>query len=183
MSLDRRLRRDLSTAASTYAPDVETVLGDVTARGQRSRARRRAAGAGLAGLAIVVGAVFVGMQTEPTEVESAATTIPSGDIDGRYVATLGPEAGDLAGTWTMELGADGSIALTPPGGTVAETYVYSVERDVLRTNAFVDDRCTGRPNGSYRWRLTGDQFTLVRTSDACADRATILASTTWRRDR
>ena len=30
---DRRLRRDLSTAASTYAPDVEAVLGDVTARG------------------------------------------------------------------------------------------------------------------------------------------------------
>ena len=82
----------------------------------------------------------------------------------------------------MDLGADGSAVFTPPGGDEAGTYVYSVERDVLRTNAFVHERCAGLPNGSYRWRLTGDALTLIRTSDACAVRVTILASATWRRD-
>jgi hypothetical protein len=186
MSLDRRLRSDLSDAASPYAPDVEAVLGSVTARGRRSRARRRVAGATLAGVAIAVGLVVVRPGSPADEVQSAATTVPAGAIEGRYVAMLTPEAlGDdpgLSGGWTMELGADGSIALTPPGEPDAGTYVYSLDRDVLRTNAFVDERCAGLPNGSYRWRLVGDQLTLVRTSDACAVRVAVLASATWRRD-
>jgi hypothetical protein len=198
MSLDRRLRDATQRLTSDIDPDVDRHL-HTTVRGARRRVVIRRAGAGLGVAAAIALLVLVGprlldaLETPTTPGRTSPSPILGPEtIAGTYVTTVDPgspivEENGLAGTWTFELGADGSMTVTAPAAFTGalEGYMFDLDGGVFRTNAFVNDLCNeaqglGRPIGEYGWELVAGDLVFQARADACLARAAIFDDAIFR---
>ncbi len=106
---------------------------------------------------------------------------------GEYTATISPsdlpaDGQSLAGTWSLNFMADGTLRLDHSNGTSMDAR-YSRETRYRMTVTGPSDvlGCEGRP-GEYDWYAAVDgQLKLVPSrQDSCAARAMVLRTTDWR---
>jgi hypothetical protein len=205
MPLDRRLRDELARAAAAVEPDVGARLEAVT-----RRASRRSGAGGrvvLSAVAVVVVLVLVRFAGVGPHLElapgaapspgSGASAIPSSSaslrdgVTGTWTVTLPaaePGVGTLGmvGDWTMRLGADSTVELSPPegfdppsGGDLGR-YAYAVTGSSLVTNLFTRDfsaSCAG--SGRYTWTADHLVLRLSVTADTCEPRRVLLTTRAW----
>lgn len=192
MSLERRLREGMDRVTGEVDPDVDRHLHTSVRSGRRRIVVRRAAA--VAGALVVVALVGVAGQRlldadeaapRPGGPPSPAEITPA-SIAGTYTVTVHPipavvDGIALAGEWTFELRADGSMSIEAPPGipVAAEGYGFEIRDGRFETTAFVDDLCSaaqerGRPVGDYTIERAGDDLVLDARDDACAARVEIL---------
>lgn len=190
MSLERRLRDGLARSAQLLTPDADQAFQAVTrnAEGRRRRATGYRYLAVAAGLAVLVAS---GVLVWPllTAGVIATPADPVAPLVGRYAVEM-PEGlpttgSDLAGSWVITLGDDGSLGLEPPPGTAFPRKAsYEVVDDLLRTDVLVHAsacQATEQVIGDYRWRLSGSELRFTLVSDSCPAREALLTASTWRR--
>jgi hypothetical protein len=200
MSLERRLHEGVDRLTAGVDPDVERHLHASLRSGRRRILVRRASAvvgalAVLALLAITVPRALEAFTEQGRPAGRPSPSAPSTAMEsvaGTYTIIVdpGPAVVDelgLAGAWTFELRADGSMTIAPPPGVPVpvETYTFGISDGRLQTNAFVDDLCaeegrTGHAIGVYGVELVGDDLVLDAQSDFCVARVAILDDTTLR---
>ena len=192
MSLERRLREGMDRVTDDVHPDVDRHLRtSLRSGGRRIVVRRAVAAAGALALVALVGVAGLRLLAageaapRPAGPPSPPAITPA-TIAGTYTVTVHPipavvDGIALAGEWTFELRADGSMSITPPPDipVAAEGYGFEIRDGRFETNAFVDDLCSvaqerGRPVGVYSFELVGDDLVLDARDDACAARVEIL---------
>jgi hypothetical protein len=170
-------------------PDVDRHL-ETARRAARRRTIVRRAGAGLAIAASIVVVVLAAPRVldaiRSESIPASHGSVGPATIAGTYTVRVPPGSSvvdeqGLAGTWTFELTAEGSMLVTsPPSYTGAvEGASFDVEGSVFRTDAFINDLCNeaqgaGTPVGEYRWEQIGGNLVLEVRSDACPGRVAIL---------
>jgi hypothetical protein len=111
------------------------------------------------------------------------------ELAGTYTVTLDDSTpavreNDMAGEYTMTLGANGVLDLTAPAGFVEgrdpSGITFRISGDMLTTNAFVNVACSNTV-GRYRWTLSGTELSFEPLVDPCAVRRTLFASNVWER--
>jgi hypothetical protein len=191
MSLDRRLREGVGRMTAGIDPDVERHLHTSLRSGRRRILVRRASsivGAmGAIALIAVVGPRLIDwleLGSRPAS-RPSPSAIGAGTIAGTYTLTVeaGPEVVDalgLAGEWTFELLADGSMAISPPPGlAVAAEHTFTISDGRFITSAFANDLCNeaegqGHALGTYGIELVGEDLVLDAQNDFCLARVEIL---------
>lgn len=183
MSIEDRLRSGLTANADPTPPPVEAHLVAVNRRYRRRLAVRAVTATAAVVVLAAVGWWAVAQLLGGGHLEPAEQTVP-----GTYrVAVQDSDVtGDLAGTWLVTLGSDGSITYTTPlaSGLVAgvgESYV--LEGDQLRTNALIGFPGCQRTNpatGTYTVTADRDGVTFRVVSDGCAARRALFGSP-WER--
>jgi hypothetical protein len=189
MSVDGRLRNELSRDAAEVPVDVDRFLGDVVRGGQRRQRIRRAGGAVLvvaliAAIALVGPAVVDVIRHQRTHPANQGPTAP-GAIEGTYAVRIlpadasGASALHLEGLWQFTLRGDGLVSVTGPSGSKVSTLrsQYQLEGDRILTTAFASDTCSGV--GVYRWSRDGSTLTFTPVSDACTVRTVLFTSHPW----
>jgi hypothetical protein len=180
---DQQIRRELLD----YAHDVDVDADADLARVLDTR-RRRAVRSRIALLAaiplvvvLVVGGVLAALGTggRPGGPDTAALPTES-RLTGTWQRTLIAEdsvPADAAGTWTMVLGADGTMSLVPPEAWAAANFtpngVYVRSGDSLRTNVFAGESCGGVA-GEYSLTVDQADLDLSASVDSCALREAVL---------
>jgi hypothetical protein len=193
MSLDQRLRDGLAEEVRDLATSSDDdLVARVMGAGRRRRHRRRITTG--VGLALLVAVVLVAVPAVTDLLRSSGETRPAGppgpyaEVAGTYVVTLSDvdpevEANGLAGTWLLDLTADGVVVLAPPD-TFEEGVsgiAFAVDDGRFRTNAFSNVSCNGYRAGTYRLELDGTSLTLIPLDDPCPLRAALFGSRTWDR--
>jgi hypothetical protein len=187
MSVDGRLRNELTHDASEIDIDAERFLGVVVARGRRRRRLRQLGGvtvvAAVLGVAVLTGPAIVDLIR--TQRNEPAHPSPPVSIVGTYTTRI--ERADAAalrglhaeGQWLLTIRSDGVIAMTGPAGAEVSTpgTRYEIDGDRILTSAFASQTCSGV--GAYRWSRDGSALTLILESDACQLRIAILTGHTW----
>lgn len=188
MSVDGRLRNELTRDASHVEVDPERFLGTVVAGGRRKVRIRRAAVviALAASIAILVfsGPALMNVLRSQHE-RPAHEGPPPTELIGTYATTIQPtdvtgvEAKRLIGLWQLTIRGDGLITVVTPPGAKASTLrsQYQVEEDRMITTAFASNRCSGV--GVYRWSREGPALRFTLVSDACPLRVTIFTAHPW----
>jgi hypothetical protein len=152
--------------------------------------RATALAVGLAIVAVVgprlVGVLRTDQPAGPTPSQSAAPPDFS-SIAGTYTVELTDAdatvaANHMAGTWTIELGADGTMQLSIPAGFTREGQdpagnAFTLAASQFRTNLFYNDFC--HSIGVYRWGLRGTRLTFSPLIEDCPVRQAIFASQRW----
>jgi hypothetical protein len=189
MSVDGRLRNELSRDASDLDVDVDRFLGDVVRGGQRRQRIRQVGGvvfvlALIAAVALIGPAVMDVVRHQRTLPAHQGTTTPVA-IAGTYVVEINradasgtPEL-QLEGLWQFTLRGDGLVTVTGPAGANVSTprSQYQLESDRLLTTAFASDSCSGV--GVYRWSREGSMLSFTLVSDACAVRVVLFTAHPW----
>jgi hypothetical protein len=199
MSLERRLREGVDRLTADVDPDVERHLHTSLRSGRRRILVRRAGSAAgalaVAALAVITVPRVLDSVTDgarPGVQPSPSSTITTASVAGTYTLTVdpGPSVVDelgLAGAWTFELRADGTMTITPPPGLAVATdgHNFRIREGVFETNAFVNDLCNEAQGanqvlGTYRIERVGDDLILDAQADACLARVEILDDTILR---
>jgi hypothetical protein len=189
MSVDGRLRNELSRDASGLDIDVDRFLGDVVRGGKRRQRIRRVGGAVVA-MAMIAAVVLIGpavidiVRHQRTHPAHQGTTAP-GAIAGTYAVEIkqadasGTPGLHLEGLWQFTLRGDGLVSVTGPAGANVSTprSQYQLEGDRLLTTAFGSDSCSGV--GVYRWSREGATLSFTLVSDACAVRVVLFTAHPW----
>jgi hypothetical protein len=111
------------------------------------------------------------------------------ELAGTYTITLDDStpavrANDMAGEYTMTLGANGVLDLTAPAGFVEgrspSGITFRISGDGFTTNAFVNVACSNTV-GRYRWSLSGAELSFEPLGEPCGIRRTLFASGVWER--
>jgi hypothetical protein len=181
---DQQIRRELIAYADRVPVDVESDLDLVLDAGHLPGGRgRRAALVGAVSLlvAVLVAGILVGGGLVLRRgAEVAAPPQSDSGLTGTWVRSL--RAGndvpdDASGTWTMVLGADGSLTLVPPERWAAANSqpngVYVREGDAFRTNVLAGELCAGSA-GAYVVDLRHSTVDLRASTEPCAVRASLL---------
>jgi hypothetical protein len=189
MSVDGRLRNELSRDASDLDVDVDRFLGDVVRAGQRRQRIRRVGGvvlvtALIATVALFGPAVMDVVRHQRTRPAHQGTTTPEA-IAGTYAVEINRADGSgtpglhLEGLWQFTLRGDGLVTVTEPAGANVSTRrsQYQLEGDRLLTTAFASDSCSGV--GVYRWSREGSTLSFTLVSDACAVRVVLFTAHPW----
>ncbi len=193
MPLDRRLRDGIDRLTSEIDADVDRNLDRTLRRARRTIALRRAGAASVVAASVAL-AIVIGPRTIDAlrnEQAPSPATIPSNTnpaiIAGTYETVVPNDQpavrrDGLAGRWTIALGADGTMTLSPPSSYSGPRsgYGFQVSGDRFRTDLFSTSVCTGIPPGEYRWTLSGGTLTLTPVDDRCAARDALLGSASLR---
>ena len=156
-------------------------------RGRR-RARTRRAGALALGAALLLVVIMIVRSGLPSgdRAPQPATPTPTTprDIAGTYSALLpagDPDVArlDMNGTYTLHLGADGTMGISSPRAVnlPGTTFTFELERGRMITDALVGTGCDER--GIYRVALQAGSLALSPVTDTCDVRATLLATSDW----
>jgi hypothetical protein len=189
LSIDGRLRNDLTRDASLVDIDASLFLDPIVTGGRRRRRLRRAAGAAailaLAAIVVLAGpAVLAVIRHEHQRPAEPVPTAPGG-IVGTYAARIltadvrGVRGVDLQGLWQLTLRSDGLINVVTPrnAGISSSPSEYQIEDDRILTTAFASNTCSGV--GVYRWSRFGSTLRFTLVSDACDLRVAIFVGHTW----
>jgi hypothetical protein len=188
MSIDGRIRNELTRDASEVDVDVERLLGTVVAGGRR-KLRMRRVGAVLAAAALVAIVALTGpavMDVIRHQREQPAEPAPAAaDIVGTYAVRIQPSdvrGSDqlrMQGLWQLTVRGDGLMTVvTPPNAGISTLRSqYQVDGDRVLTTAFASDTCSGV--GVYRWSRVGSILRFILVSDACELRVIILTAHPW----
>jgi hypothetical protein len=188
MSIEGRLRNELTRDASAVDVDIERSFSTVVVGGRR-KLRMRRAGAVVAVAAVVAIVTVAGpavMEVIRHQHEQPAEPVPTAaDIVGTYATTIQPtdvrgaDALRLQGLWQLTVRGDGLITVVTPPGAVISTLrsQYQLEEDRILTTAFASDSCSGV--GVYRWSRLGTTLLFTLVSDACELRVTIFTAHPW----
>jgi hypothetical protein len=194
VSLDRRLREELSRDAESIVTDVERSLDTVEAGARR---RPSVGSPALLAVAVVVAvalAVRLGASSPSapggpgaSPANAASATPAYDDIAGTYAVTLDPADATVArdgvgGTWTMRLLDDGEVFLSPPatfgeGSSPLSGVAFSLVADRFRTNLFYNTFCSSI--GTYTWVLQGGRLSFTPVDETCSVRRTLLSTAPW----
>lgn len=132
----------------------------------------------------------------PTPVILPTSSVPLESIAGTYVVTLTEDQLTAAGaafmlavaskgTWQLELTNDGIARLsqeTDIGMRPRAEGPYSLSADQLILGADTGSyACTkfGVEQGTYQWKLEGDQLNLTAIADECEDRSVLFIVGSW----
>lgn len=177
----------LRTALMAYAEranvdvesDLETVLGGGRARRRQERTRLTLA-ACFALVALVIGTLawMSGVRAPERDGDVFAPTGRLGTWT-RVVPPAETSQSSAVGEWTMTLAPDGIMSLSAPAAWVTglgapKGIAYTLDGDVLRTNAFSGELCSGTV-GSYKAEVTSTTLTLRASEEPCARREAVLA--------
>jgi len=186
MSVDGRLRNELSRDASRVDVDVDRFLDSVVTGGKRRRRIRRLGGA-MAVAALIAVVALAGpavLDVIRHQHDQPAAPVPAA-IEGTYAVRIGPE--DVLGTprlqveglWQLTVRGDGLLSLAGPTGSSisAPSSQYQLDGDRILTTAFASERCSGV--GVYEWQREGSTLTFTLVSDACAVRVAVLTAHPW----
>jgi hypothetical protein len=185
MSVDGRLRNDLSRDASRVDVDVDRFLDSVVTGGRRRQRVRRVVGVmAVAALIAVVGLATPAVLDAIRHGDQPAAAVPAA-IEGTYVVRIGPSDVrgtprlDVEGLWQLTVRGDGLLSLAGPRGSSvsAPSSQYQLDGERILTTAFASEQCSGV--GVYRWQREGSTLTFTLESDACAVRVEVLTSHPW----
>ena len=189
MSVEGRLRNELSRDAGSIDVDVERSLGRVVVRGRRRRRLLRAGGVAIVAAVI---ALIAAVGPTVTEVIRDHQTRPANpgptaaaSIQGTYAVrirrsdTVAVGDAGLDGLWQFTVSGDGLISIVSPGGAKVSTArtQYHIEGDQILTTAFASNACADV--GVYRWIREGSTLTFTRISDPCPIRVVLFTSRPW----
>src|SRR4051794_15602589 len=186
MSVDGRLRNELSDDASHVDVDVDQFLDSVITRGRRRQRIRRVGGvvtlAALIAIIALVGPPVLDVIRQQHDQPAAPA---SAMIEGTYAVRITPadtaalDARDLDGLWQFALRGDGLLTAQGPPATPVSTppTQYHIEGDQLLTTALQSRTCPGV--GVYRWSLQGSRLTLTLISDRCPVRVALFTAHPW----
>lgn len=182
MSIEQRIRKGLAANAADVLTPVESDLASVLGR-RRTRVRVQV-GAAVAASAVIVATPWAALTWLGED--SVSPTEPARDITGSYEADVDAvgRMSDLAGTWTVTLGADGVVEVEPPAGYdgpragVGES--YRLAGGELTTNLFLGWPGCQRSTpavGVYRVVETATSLTFEPIDDTCPARARLFDAT------
>ena len=161
-------------------------------RRERREGRRRVAAICLALGVTAAGALLAARALSSNEPVPAAPKTDEellAELAGTYTITLEDSTpavreNDMAGEYTMTLGANGVLDLTAPAGFVEgrspSGISFRISGDTFTTNAFVNVACSNTV-GRYRWTLTGTELSFEPLVEACGVRRTLFVSGVWER--
>jgi hypothetical protein len=189
MSVDGRLRNDLSRDGSAVDVDVDRSLVDVVRRGRRQRRLRRIGAVTILTAVIAVLAVLgpsvLDVLRSQRQKPVAPTPAAATAIEGTYAVkirradTAGVRALGLEGLWQFTLRGDGLVTAEGPARSSVSTppKQYQLLGDQLLTTAFASDTCSGL--GVYRWAREGSALSFTLVTDACAARVVLFTAHPW----
>jgi hypothetical protein len=189
MSIDGRIRNELTRDASEVDVDVERRLGTVVAGGRRKLRMRRVgtvmAAAALVAIVAVTGPALMDVIRHQHEQPAEPSPAPATDILGTYAATIQPadvrgrDQQRLQGLWQLTVRGDGLMTVVTPidAGISTLRSQYQVDGDRVLTTAFASDTCSGV--GVYRWSREGSTLRFTLVSDACELRVMIFTAHPW----
>ena len=200
MPIERRIREGAERNAGVLDPDVNRFLDSVVLKTRRRQVIHRSLTA-VASVAAVVVAIVIGPSvldgiggsggnvpgSNPTP--SGTPSVPPGGVaffTGTYIRSI-PDgtavvrSNGIAGTWTIEAGADGDVrVLAPESFSGADASgPFEVQPESLQTDAFDSDICEGLPAGTYSWSVSGGFLILTAISDPCDARVVVLGAGSW----
>ncbi len=196
MPIERRIRQGAERNAGVLDPDVDQFLDSVVHKTRRRQVVRRSLSAA-ASVAAVVFVVAVGPGvlhgiegttngsvpgSEPTPTVTPVVPLVTGTFTRSIPeGTAIVRANGIAGTWTINAGADGRVRLVAPASFAGAhaSRPFEMQANTLRTVAFGSDICQGLPAGRYTWSRSGDFLLMSAISDPCDARAFILGAQPW----
>jgi len=185
---DQAIRRALVDYADAVRVDAEADLELVLEVG-RARNRRHRAGLLLAAcltlLALVGGALA--WQAWSGSGGSDETVISPSRLLGSWTRIVRAEDGAAAaatGSWTIGFSPEGDLTVSAPPSWVAAVteptgVSYTWQRNVLRTNAFAGELCSGTV-GAYAVTVEATAITLRPTAEPCGEREAVFGGR-WER--
>ncbi len=194
MPVERRLREGMQRNADGLNPDVDRLLAEVVRKTRRRVMLRRAAivltAATALFLALAVGPRALDALRNAREQVPATKPPPTASgfqaLTGSFTRRLtasspAVRANQMAGEWTIDLHADGTMRVTaPPAFTgVLSVVQFQVTENRFRTNLFNQDVCTNLALGTYRWSRSGRTLTFTVVDDPCEARVALLSSHEW----
>jgi hypothetical protein len=192
MPLDRRLRDGLSGLASDVDADVEHHLHEAVGAARR-RVRTRQVMLRVGAIALVGAGIVGALQLRGDGDDAGQVATEPGIIDpadshpellaGAYRTEI-PAITDgdslVNGTWVATITAEGTIDLeAPPAFTGTRSGLVRVTDDLLETDLFVSDLCSGQLPGRYHWERSATTLSLTPVADTCAPRQRLLTSQVW----
>jgi hypothetical protein len=189
MSIEGRIRNELTNDASKVDVDLEPLLSAVVIGGRRRIRVRRVAGllaaAALVAIVIAAGPSVVDVIRHQHEQPAAPPSVTRADILGTFAVKVQPSdirgRGQihLEGLWQLTVRGDGLITIVPPpdAAIAPPASQYHVDGDRLITTAFASRSCSGV--GEYRWSREGSSLRFTLVSDACELRVMIFTAHPW----
>jgi hypothetical protein len=195
MPVERRLREGMQRNADVLDPDIDRLLGSVVARTRR-RVRVRRAAIGLAATVATIAVIALGPQAldavrdlrrdQPAR-PSPPTVVPdsqalTGTFARRVSGSPSMSANGMAGRWSIDLQADGTMGVVAPDGFtgVLSGSLFQVEGGQFRTAVLGQDVCSFDSPGTYRWIRSGDTLTFEALNDPCRARVELFTFGPWR---
>jgi hypothetical protein len=195
--IERRIRQGAERNAGVLDPDVDRFLDSVVHKTRRRQVVRRSLSAAACVAAMVL-AVAIGPDvlrgttggsvpgTAPTPGVAPSVTPVVPLVTGTFTRSI-PEGtalvrvNGIAGTWTINAGADGRVRLVAPASFAGAhaSHPFQMQTDTLTTDAFGSDICQGLAAGTYSWSRSGDFLLLSAISDPCDARVFLLGAHPW----
>jgi hypothetical protein len=195
VSLERRVRDALDDAAQIPGPtETEARLDRVRRQGRSGRqglVGLVAVGLVLVAAAFAIGPLVPGLAPSfPTASDPSTGPTSVSALIGTYRTTLsvesvGVEGSGMAGSWTLVIGADGSMTVEAPatfrlphGGRPSRA-IHSEEGTEFMTTLFARDLTAECATpGRYDWHLA-DVLSFALVADTCDERRTLLSASPW----
>jgi hypothetical protein len=186
------LKNELERRSERF--DLEPGALDRFFRRRERRDRRRRVAAICLALGVTAAGTLLAVRALTSD-EAVPAATPKTDeellaeLAGTYTITLDDSTAavrehDMAGEYTMTLGANGVLDLTAPAGFVEgrspSGITFRISGDEFTTNAFVNVACSNTV-GRYRWGLSGTELSFEPLVDPCSVRRTLFASGVWER--
>ncbi len=185
VSLDERLVRSLTRSSEIVDPDVGPNLARARRRGSRLVLAHRAAGIAFL-VAAAAGAFFVvpKLAGHDRTVPDVQPHSPTGSFEADVHSAAAPiRQYQLNGRWELSFLEDGRILFAgPPAARVRQlrpAYTFQTVGNVLTTDLFARDACSGDGPGRYRWSSAGSGITFLIETDSCPARRELLTSSMW----
>jgi len=195
--IERRIRQGAERNAGVLDPDVNRFLDSVVHKTRRRQVVHRSLSAAACVAAVVfavaigpgvlrgtTGGAVPGNEPTPSVAPSVTPVVPL--VTGTFTRSI-PEGtalvrvNGIAGTWTINAGADGRVVLLAPSSFSGAhaSHTFQMQTNTLRTDAFSSNICKGLRAGKYSWSRSGDFFLISAISDPCDARVFLLGAQPW----
>jgi hypothetical protein len=141
----------------------------------------------IASVAVLGPELLRGIRSEQPATRTPTPPVPAAfaRIAGTYTAHIEPHTtalpgSGMVGSWTLELGVDGSLSLYAPLTFKPSTSSASFEVTGRRfqTNLLSTGVCNGTI-GTYAWGLSGGRLRFTKINDRCPIREAIFGARQW----